>query len=234
MHDSSHFYRLVLFAVVVGLVSCQSKGPYLSDDLLIRPEDEQEHARIPTYSKEVVRGWPRGRSLDPRDASRVRLDEEVHAYHVGRLPSENRQEMHEAHTVYRVEQDARWDTRLPATPMDSGGVILGITDPARDSVPQDAVISQERQRLATMALNLQNSMTKLDGLRRELESRSKAFDQTKEETAQIQVYLAETRAERDELSEQLKRAQERLKELEQQVSLYDTGPSSFGSRSKSQ
>lgn len=233
MTVSFQFYRLgFLIAIVAGFVSCQSKEVRLSDEPLVRPYDEQELARIPTYSKEVVQGWPKGRSVDPRDASRVRLGEEVHAYHVGRLPSENRQEMHEAHTVYRVEQDARWDTRLPATPMNSGGVILGITEPSRDSVPQDAVISQERQRLATMALNLQNSMTKLDGLRRELETKSKAFDQTKEEAAQIQVYLAETRAERDELAEQLKRAQERLKELEQQMSLYDTGPSSFGSKKK--
>ena len=233
MPDSFPFIRSVLSVVITaGLVSCQSKDPELSDEPLVRPYDDQELARVPTYSKTVVQGWPRGRALDPRDISRVRLGEEVHSYHVGRLPSENRQEMHEAHTVYRVEQDARWDTRLPATPMDSGGVVLGITEPSRDSVPQDAVISQERQRLAKMALNLQDSMTKLDGLRRDLEAKSKAFDQTKEEAAQIQVYLAETRAERDELAEQLKRAQERLKELEQQMSLYDTGPSSFGSRKK--
>lgn len=133
--------------------------------------------------------------------------------------------MHEAHTVYRVEQDARWDERLPATPMDSGGVILGITNPARDAVPQDSVIQAERQRLSAMALNLQQSMSRLDKLQSDLVKKSKDFDQTKEETAQIQVYLAETRAERDELAEQLKRATDRIKELEQQLSLYDRVPS---------
>lgn len=214
-------HAFLLALLFFSSASCRSKKTDLSDEPLVRPEDEQELAGITTYSKEVVQGWPRGRSLHPRDISRVRLGEEVHAYHLGRLPSHDRREMHEAHTVYRVEQDARWDTRLPATPMDSGGVILGVTDPARDSLPKDILVSQERERLATMALNLQKSMTRLDELRRNLEKKSADFDATKEEAAQIKQYLAEIRADRDEKEELLKKSQERIKQLEEQQRLYD-------------
>ncbi|HCN30384.1 MAG TPA: hypothetical protein DIT64_16910 [Verrucomicrobiales bacterium] len=223
-------HALLLALLVLTGASCRSKKTDLSDDPLVRPEDEQELAGITTYSKEVVQGWPRGRSLHPRDVSRVRLGEEVHAYHLGRLPSRDRREMHEAHTVYRVEQDARWDTRLPATPMDSGGVILGITDPARDSLPKDILIAQERERLATMALNLQKSMARLDELRRTLEKKSADFDAGKEEAVQIKQYLAEIRADRDEKEEQLKNAQERIKALEEQQRLYDMTSQQSGAR----
>lgn len=202
---------LVLAAL---LSACRSSDP-LPDDPLIYPEQEQESAFIPTYSKTVVAGWPKGRSLDPRDASRVRLDEQVHAYHLGRLPSKDRQEMHEAHTVYRVEQDARWDTRLPATPMDSRGVVLGIRDPSRKEIPDDDLIKQERQALAAKSDALRKSMSDLEVLRAELLKKKSEFQKAEEDVAGLKEYLAKTLQDQATLQAQLKQTQERLNEMEE-------------------
>jgi hypothetical protein len=202
---------LVLAAL---LSACRSSDP-LPDDPLIYPEQEQESAFIPTYSKNVVAGWPKGRSLDPHDVSRVRLDEQVHAYHLGRLPSHDRQEMHEAHTVYRVEQDARWDTRLPATPMDSRGVVLGIRDPSRKEIPDDELIKQERQALASKSADLRKSMNDLEVLRAELLKKKAEFQKAEKDVAEVQEYLARTLQERSALQAQLKQAQERINEMEE-------------------
>ncbi|MEN3940319.1 hypothetical protein WJU23_03420 [Prosthecobacter sp. SYSU 5D2] len=197
------------------LASCASeKEPALPDDPLAFPVEEQEPAYIPTYSKTVVAGWPKGRSLDPHDQSRVRLDEEVHAYHVGRLPSRDRREMHEAHTVYRVEQDARWDTRLPATPMDSRGVVLGIVEPSRSAVPSTTLIEQERQSLMAKTQSLTITMAKLGTLQKDLEKKRLAFEEAEEESKEIQTYLSKTIQERDQARTELEQVKTRLEELE--------------------
>lgn len=212
----THITRLALATAGVLLASCASKDPALSDDPLIAPQPEQELAYIPTYSKTVVDGWPKGRSLDPHDRSRVRLNEEVHAYHVGRLPSKDRREMHEAHTVYRVEQGPRWDTRLPATPMDSRGVVLGIIEPSRNAVPDSVLIEQERQSLTAKAQSLEATMTRLTALQRDLEKKRVEFENSAKEAKDIQTYLAKTMQERDEarvMLEQLKTRNEELEEM---------------------
>ena len=203
------------FSPAVALLSACRSSDSLSDDPLVYPEQEQESAFIPTYSKNVVAGWPKGRSLDPRDASRVRLDEQVHAYHLGRLPSKDRQEMHEAHTVYRVEQDSRWDTRLPATPMDSRGVVLGIRDPSRKEIPDDDLIKQERQALAAKSDALRKSMSDLEVLRAELLKKKADFQKAEESVAQLEQFLNKTLQERTTLQAQLKQTQDRLNEMEE-------------------
>ncbi len=210
------FPRFALTLVASALLAaCASKEVALSDDPLVFPEEEQETAYIPTYSKTVVAGWPKGRALDPHDSSRVRLGEEVHAYHVGRLPSRDRREMHEAHTVYRVEQDARWDTRLPATPMDSRGVVLGIVEPSRAQVPDSVIIEQERQSLVAKTQALQVTMTKLSVLQKELEKKRLAFDETEKQAKEIEAYLAKTIQERDEAKTLLNQTKAKLEELEE-------------------
>jgi len=197
------------------LTACKSQSVKLSDDPLVRPIDDPELAYIPTYSKNVLSDWPKGRSLDPHDVSRVRLAEQVHAYHLGRLPSKDRREMHEAHTVYRLEQPSRWDTRLPATPMDSRGAVLGVIDPARKDVPDDTMIKQEREALAAKSVGLKKSMSDLDLLRSQLMKKKSAFEQAEKDVADIKEYLEKTLQERTTLSTQLKQAQARIEELEE-------------------
>jgi hypothetical protein len=229
----NHLTRLTLATAGVLLASCASKEPALSDDPLIAPQPEQELAYIPTYSKTVVSGWPKGRALEPHDRSRVRLGEEVHAYHVGRLPSKDRREMHEAHTVYRVEQGPRWDTRLPATPMDSRGVVLGIIEPSRNAVPDSVLIEQERQSLSAKARSLETAMTRLTALQRDLEKKRLEFDNTAKEAKDIQDYLAKTIQERDEAKVALEQLKARNEELEENARLSARSSSQgFGTKKK--
>lgn len=202
-----------LLASVV-LAACSSKVE-LPDDALVRPPEEQELAYIPTYSKTVVAGWPKGRALSPYDASRVRLSEQVHAYHLGRLPSHDRREMHEAHTVYRLEQDARWDTRLPATPMDSRGVVLGVIDPARKDVPDDTFIAQERQALVKKSAEMRVKMAELDALSHELQKKKSEFEKTKEDMAALTEQLQKVLQDRANFEAQLKDAEARIKKMKE-------------------
>lgn len=198
------------------LVACSSSNKVeLPDDPLALPAEQQEPAYIPTYSKEVVAGWPKGRALNPHDISRVRLGEQVHTYHVGRLPSHDRREMHEAHSVYRLEQEARWDTRLPATPMDSKGIVFGVIDPARKDIPDDTLIQQERQALARKSAEMTKSMAELDMLRLQLLKKKAEFEDTQEKVAQFKAYLEENDVKRAELQTKLTQAEARIKELEE-------------------
>lgn len=197
------------------LSACGSSKVELPDDALVRPPEEQELAYIPTYSKNAMAGWPKGRALSPYDVSRVRLGEQVHSYHLGRLPSHDRQQMHEAHTVYRLEQEGRWDTRLPATPMDSRGVVLGVIDPARKDIPDDTVILQERQALAAKSAAMRKKMTELDLLGVELLKKKNEFEKTKEDMTALTEHLQKVTQERANAQAQLKQAEARIEELEE-------------------
>lgn len=208
-----HF--LIIPASILMLASCSSrKEDEVLTSPLAAPAEEEELAYIPTYSKSVLAGWPKGRSLDKHDTSRVRLDEQVHAYHVGRLPSHDRQEMHEAHTVYRLEQNARWDTRLPATPMQSRGVLLGIIEPSRNEVPKTTLIEQERQSLLAKSRQLEITMTRLNGLQGQLEKKLAAYDETEKKARDLELEIARTLAEKNEAKAALKAAEERIRELD--------------------
>ncbi len=202
---------------IVGLLclaSCKSAKDENQDPLAF-PGEEEELAHIPTYSKSVLGGWPKGRALDATDLSRVRLGEQVHAYHVGRLPSHDRQEMHEAHTVYRIEQSAKWDTRLPATPMNSRGVVLGVIDPARNEVPKTTLIEQERQALLAKSRQLELSLTRLNGLQAELEKRRAKFNEAEQNNLNLQQELQTNLEARRVAEESLKQARARIEELEE-------------------
>ncbi len=207
---------LWLTSVALGLLlltSCKSSKE-ANEDPLAFPGEEEETAYIPTYSKSVLAGWPKGRALDPTDISRVRLGEQVHSYHVGRLPSHDRQEMHEAHTVYRLEQNAKWDTRLPATPMDSRGVVLGVIDPARNEVPKTTLIEQERQSLLAKSRQLELTMTRLTSLQADLEKRRAKFDEAQKTNITLQQDLEANRQALAATQESLKQAKAHIEELE--------------------
>lgn len=217
MISMTYHARLPLLAAFMSalLIGCASKKEdLLPNDPLIRPAAEQEPAYIPTYSTNVVKGWPMGRSLDATDVSRVRFGEEVHAYHLGRLPSKDLREMHEAHTVYRVEQNPRWDTRLPATPMDSRGAVLGVIEPSRAEVPKSDIIDQERQSLMAKSLAMQKTMNQLTALQRDLEKKRTQFEVTEQEAKETKEYLEKVRVERDALEEKLKKATDQIRELQ--------------------
>lgn len=209
----STFSLFVLFAIG-ALSSCSTKTP--KD--IVYDEDLQGTLDIPSYTRNALDGWPEGRRVNPYDASRVRLPEQVHAYEIGRLPSRDRREMHEAHTVYRVEQTERWDQRLPATPMSSHGVLLGIREPSHDPVPKDQVVASERRRQAELTKQIQEraAMLKVKGDQIEAflasaPDKNKTIAELQKANEIKEKELAALKNEANQLKEDLKQIEEQKK-----------------------
>lgn len=204
--------RIALVAVL--LPSC---SVFKKPDDVVYDENLQGTLDIPSYTRNALDGWPEGRKLDPTDSSRVRFADNVHAYYVGRLPSSDRREMHEAHTVYRVEQNARWDQRLPATPMQSNGVIFGIREPSSNPVPADQVIANERGRQLRLSQQMEDQLALLKAQQTKLETflssapdKNKTIQELQTEKAKTEADLKAIKAE----SEQLKRELQEYKDRE--------------------
>lgn len=206
----------LLLLLSTTLMSCaQKKKP---DD--VSYDDKlQGTLAIPSYTRNALDGWPQGRKLDPYDATRVRFAENIHAYHVGRLPSRDRREMHEAHSVYRVEQTGRWDQRLPATPMESRGVVLGIREPANDPVPKDEVVANERARQQQFSTELKMRLTDLAEKQKKLDEYLTSAPDKNKTIAELSTGKA--RAEQDLAASQaeLKRLKSDLRELKEQQAI---------------
>ena len=99
----------------------------------------------------------------PADISAVRYPEIINAYHVGRYADPNDElVMHERHTVYRVEENTRWDfhpgTDLhPATMGKNAATMPVACDAAFSPAPvNDAILAEvNAQRLATVQIMMQ-------------------------------------------------------------------------------
>jgi hypothetical protein len=93
------------------------------------------------------------------DISTVRYPEVIRAYHIGRYADPNDDlMMHEQHTVYRVEENTRWDLRsLPTATMGHPAVSATPRDTAFSPTPvNDAILAEvNSQRLATAQIMLQ-------------------------------------------------------------------------------
>jgi uncharacterized protein (DUF3084 family) len=122
--------------------------------------------------------------------------------------------MHEAHAVYRVEQTPRWDTRLPATPMRSRGVILGVIDPARNEIPKTTIIEQERQSLQAKSRQLEITMTRLNVLQGQLEKKLAGFAEAEQRAQELQEELTRITQDKLRAEAELKQAAAKIEELE--------------------
>jgi hypothetical protein len=92
----------------------------------------------------------------PLDESAVRYPEVIRAYHVGRYVDPNEDlVMHEQHTVYRVEENTRWNFH----PGSADGNVPAL--PSRDAAfapapVNDAILAEvNSQRLATVQIMMQ-------------------------------------------------------------------------------
>src|ERR1700691_4232822 len=90
------------------------------------------------------------------DADGIRYPEVLHAYHVGRNADPNHDLiMHEQHTVYRVEENTRWN--FHPGPADGNLPALPPRDAAFAPAPvNDAILAEvNSQRLATTQIIMQ-------------------------------------------------------------------------------
>lgn len=206
---------LLLTAALCSCASTQSKKP--KD--VVYDETAQAGLDIPSYTRNALDGWPEGRRVDPYDTSRVRYPEDVHAYELGRLPSRDRREMHEAHTVYRVEQSNRWDQRLPATPMASRGVVLGIREPSHDPVPKDQIVEAERVRQAQLSSQLQNSIAALNAKQEQIQAFLASAPDKNKTIVELQEQNSKSQKELADLREEYRRAKDDLRELKERQAM---------------
>jgi hypothetical protein len=96
----------------------------------------------------------------PMENSTVRYPEVVRAYHFGRYVDPNDDlMMHEQHTVFRVEENTRWDLHPPGG---GNGTLVSPGAPRRDTafspVPvNDAVLAEvNAQKLATIQIMIES------------------------------------------------------------------------------
>lgn len=208
--------KSLLLAFVALLCACST--PKKPKDITY-DEKMQGTLDIPSYTRNALDGWPEGRQVDPYDVSRVRLPEEVHAYEIGRLPSRDRREMHEAHTVYRVEQNARWDQRLPATPMESRGVVLGIREPSHDPVPRDQVIAAERARQAQLTGQLEQRIVALSSKQEQIEAFLSSAPDKNKTIAELQQQKMKSEKELADLKEENRKVKDDLREMKERQAM---------------
>jgi hypothetical protein len=210
----------LLLLLTVAMSACSSAPKKKPKDVAY-DGTMQAGLDIPSYTRNALDGWPEGRRVDPYDTSRVRYPEDVHSYEVGRLPSRDRREMHEAHTVYRVEQSNRWDQRLPATPMSSHGVVLGIVEPSHDPVPKDSIVESERSRQAQLSAQLTASIAALNAKQEQIQAFLASAPDKNKTIAELQQQNAQKEKELSQVREEFKRAKDDLRELKERQAMED-------------
>lgn len=229
---------IVLAALGLFVSGCSTSQP-VEDKFSILTQEEEEEPTIPSYSKNLVRGWPKGRKLNETDVSRVRYPESVHAYHMGRTPSRDRRTMREAHTVYRVEETAAWDERLPATPMKSIGPFFGINEPSHKPLPNSDLVATELTRQEGLTREMTKARDQLLELDAEMKARvlelRKAAEKKEDMTGEVKALEKEKKAVEEKLeksNEQIKALERSLeeKEIELKVQKKTAGASDVGSR----
>jgi hypothetical protein len=210
----------LLLVFAAALSACSHPAKTKPKDVTYDPT-LQAGLDIPSYSRNALDDWPEGRRVDPYDTSRVRLPEDVHAYELGRLPSRDRREMHEAHTVYRVEQSNRWDQRLPATPMSSHGVVLGIREPSHSPIPPDQLVANERTRQAQITADLQSKLAQLSDKQQQLSAFLASAPDKNKTIVELQQKNAAAEKELAALKEDYRRTKDDLRELKERQAMED-------------
>ncbi len=99
----------------------------------------------------------RNEYLGANDLKRVRNPEFVKSYYVGRKPSKNGQQMHEAHRVYQLEKSPRWNLRRGNPPLKSTGPVQSLRDSAFRPLPPSDQLHAERQRLHELSQDLEQT-----------------------------------------------------------------------------
>lgn len=138
---------ILLLITVVSLAGCRSKP-------------EAPLPSLPAYPKP-------GTALNADDLQRVRTQEVVKTYYVGRLPSADGRSMRGAHQIYVLSQDATWDTRPNADVLPLGPQIT-VRDLAYQPMPVSAESAAEVERQALARKRAENAALQAETLNAQL------------------------------------------------------------------
>lgn len=181
---------IVLFLPVLFLSSCAHESAVK----IIKPVPRKE--------------W---RHLDREDARRVRHPESVRTYYKGRTLDKDRLTMNEAHRVYRVENQSRWDLRPLNSQLDSPGYPTGLFDETVRTVSDDSIVTAERSRLKAMEgklvarqASIEILIDQLKGAREQQEDNSESYRQLKRDLIQERLQRAELMKELAKLKKEKK------------------------------
>ncbi|MDR1282164.1 MAG: hypothetical protein LBK99_15290 [Opitutaceae bacterium] len=94
-----------------------------------------------------------GTDLDPDNRQKVRLDENLKAYPVGRyVDQDDATLMHEAHVVYRKENSAAWNLAPHASTVVPLGPVLAVSDPPDKKTAGQPLTQAEHKALSQQQL----------------------------------------------------------------------------------
>lgn len=144
---------------------------------------------VPKKKKPVVE---KTTSSSRKRSSKVRTDELVKAYPVGRYSDPNDPDvMHERHTIYRVEQSPNWNY-LPDSPdaLPMGPTVSESAPSSSYYAKADAELMSGQQRAQVDALREQN---------RALQKRIDALNKDQSKNQQLQAEIDHLKKERDSL-----------------------------------
>jgi len=209
---------MALFGLAVSCSQKTDKRPVILDDGAKSglADDRLGHRGLlfNRYNREKMGGYPQGKTLSRHDAQRVRYAEHVHTYHVGRLPSADRRRMAEAHRVYEIRQDGRWDQRLPVAMRDSTGVVLGVQPSNVRPMNHDARIRSERKRQAEISASLRASQKRIAMLEADMRKKVSGYRDSSEIVEGLKKLLRREITNKNKLESELQKSRREIERLQ--------------------
>lgn len=137
--------------------------------------------------------------LKPGDLKRVRTDEFVKTYHIGRtVRGRAGDTLHEAHRVYRLEKPSRWNLARDQPPLASTGPVKLIVDSAFKPAPESKALRAELRHQREVSEQLERSRRELENalvkVRAHLTESSDSAEIVQSVTAQLKRLQAEVAA----------------------------------------
>jgi len=135
--------------------------------------------------------------------------------------------MSEAHTVYKVERSAKWDQRMPATPMRSRGPVLGIREPSSRPIPYSQVIRTEQRRQAALSNDIAKTQERMLKLEDQMRDRMSQYADSSGKVQAMQSKLDKLTAEKLAAEEELRQSKASLEEAEEKIGLLQMNQSAM-------
>ena len=219
--------RTIILIGLVGLSSC-SPTKILQGDWPVALGGNGYSSKggiethFPTLSPNATRTMPKGRPVGRYEQERVRYNEKVSTYHIGRTVNKDRSEMSEAHKVYKIAQNGRWDKRLRATPKGTLGEIVGVDDVHSRSVHTSSLIQAERRRQQDLSSKLRDSYNRIFEIRQNMELKSASLQGSEPIIKDLKEALTNKHLEASALKFEVEKSNKKIESLEGELEVLNS------------